>query len=175
MNAKPGGLFPGEVLIMDDWNDAPMVPSDQDFLAAPPAEKAPPALPDGIGLSLDDVRALLAKEHETIVPKDDPMLMMVTLLNAYLSEVDKLHARHSKALTALMADKTDGYVRGVQEATDALALKLSASSLAGIRTVFADHAARLESFKNAMWYATAIVAVSALINVAVFVLRGLLP
>ena len=57
-----------------------------------------PALPDGIGLTLDDVRALLAKEHETIVPKDDPMLMIVTLLNAYLGEVDKLHARHGKAL-----------------------------------------------------------------------------
>ena len=64
-----------------------------------------PALPDGIGLTLDDVRALLAKEHETIVPKDDPMLMIVTLLNAYLGEVDKLHARHGKALAALMAGK----------------------------------------------------------------------
>ena len=84
-----------------------------------------PALPDGIGLTLDDVRALLAKEHETIVPKDDPMLMIVTLLNAYLGEVDKLHARHGKALAALMAGKTDAYV-----------------------------------------------AVSALVNVAVFVLRG---
>ena len=72
-----------------------------------------PALPDGIGLTLDDVRALLAKEHETIVPKDDPMLMIVTLLNAYLGEVDKLHARHGKALAALMAGKTDAYVKGV--------------------------------------------------------------
>ena len=78
-----------------------------------------PALPDGIGLTLDDVRALLAKEHETIVPKDDPMLMIVTLLNAYLGEVDKLHARHGKALAAHMAGKTDAYVKGVQGATDA--------------------------------------------------------
>lgn len=159
---------------MDDLNDeSTLVLDGADFPTAPLVEKAAPTLPDGIGLSLEDVRALLAREHETIVPKDDPMLMIITMLNAYLGEVDKLHTRHSKALTALMADKTDSYVRGVQEATDALALKLSASSLAGIRTVFADHATRLESFKNAMWYAAAIVAISALVNVAVFILRGL--
>ena len=127
-----------------------------------------PALPDGIGLTLDDVRALLAKEHETIVPKDDPMLMIVTLLNAYLGEVDKLHARHGKAL----AGKTDAYVKGVQGATDALAAQLSASSVEGIRKVFAEHAGQLQSLKSGMWYAAAIVAVSALVNVAVFVLRG---
>ena len=120
-----------------------------------------PALPDGIGLTLDDVRALLAKEHETIVPKDDPMLMIVTLLNAYLGEVDKLHARHGKALAALMAGKTDAYVKGVQGA-----------SVEGIRKVFAEHAGQLQSLKSGMWYAAAIVAVSALVNVAVFVLRG---
>lgn len=131
-----------------------------------------PALPDGIGLTLDDVRALLAKEHETIVPKDDPMLMIVTLLNAYLDEVDKLHARHGKALAALMAGKTDAYVKGVQGATDALAAQLSASSVEGIRKVFAEHAGQLQSLKSGMWYAAAIVAVSALVNVAVFVLRG---
>ena len=116
-----------------------------------------PALPDGIGLTLDDVRALLAKEHETIVPKDDPMLMIVTLLNAYLGEV---------------AGKTDAYVKGVQGATDAWAAQLSASSVEGIRKVFAEHAGQLQSLKSGMWYAAAIVAVSALVNVAVFVLRG---
>ncbi|MFR8054174.1 MAG: hypothetical protein ACLU6O_05470 [Bilophila wadsworthia] len=63
-------------------------------------------------------------------------------------------------------------VKGVQGATDALAAQLSASSVEGIRKVFAEHAGQLQSLKSGMWYAAAIVAVSALVNVAVFVLRG---
>jgi hypothetical protein len=43
----------------------------------------------------------------------------------------------------------------------------------GIRKVFDDHAARLQSFKNSTVWLAAIVAVSALLNVAVFVLEGL--
>lgn len=62
----------------------------------------------------------------------------------------------AKALAALMAGKTDAYVKGVQGATDALAAQLSASSVEGIRKVFAEHAGQLQSLKSGMWYAAAI-------------------
>lgn len=52
------------------------------------------ALPDDAALSLEQVRALLAKTHETVVDKDDPILMVVTILNVHLAELEKLHARH---------------------------------------------------------------------------------
>ena len=56
--------------------------------------------PDGIGLSVEDVRALLARKHETSVPKDDPILMVVTILNAFLGRQDELQKKHEKALAA---------------------------------------------------------------------------
>ena len=136
--------------------------------AAPPENEA--FFPDGVGLSLEQVRALIAKVHEAVVDKSDPILMLVTMLNAHLAEVEKLQARHEKGLTRLMAEKTDAYVSGVQGAVGQVTDSLSSASVEGIRKVFDDHAARLHAFKNNTAWLAAIVAVSALVNVAVFVL-----
>ena len=66
--------------------------------AAPqPEPKKPepePILPDGIGFTLEQAKALLAKEHKMILANDEPVLMGVTICNAYLAEVEKLHARY---------------------------------------------------------------------------------
>ena len=137
-----------------------------------PSEPGDPQalLLDGHGLSFDQVRAILAKVHETVVDKNDPILMVVTILNAWLGELTKLHARHENGLNRLMTEKTDGYVSGVQATVNQLTTSLSSASVDGIRKVFDDHASRLNAFKNNTAWLAAIVAVSALVNVAVFVL-----
>ena len=126
----------------------------------------------GVGLSLEQIRSILASAHDAVVPKDDAILMIATMLNAYLTEVEKLHARHKEGLGRLMADKTDAYVSGVRTAVDQLSDSLSSASVEGIRKVFDDHAARLQAFKASTAWLAAIVAVSALLNVAVFVLKA---
>jgi hypothetical protein len=131
-----------------------------------------PIPPDG-GLSIGQVQALIAREHAMGIDKNDPLLMIVTILNAYLGEVQKLHERHGKGLAKLMADKTDGYVKGVKAATDALAENLSSASAEGLKEVFRQQDARLAAFKNSLVWLAAIVSVSALLNVVVFVLRGM--
>ena len=62
------------------------------------------AMPDGIGLSFDQVRTLLIQAHKTTMSDDDPMLMLVTINNAFLGEYDKLLDRHNEALTAFLVD-----------------------------------------------------------------------
>ena len=130
-------------------------------------------LPDGIGMPLEQVRALLAHTHETVLDKADPILMVVTMLNAHLREVEKLQEKHQEGLGKFMADKTDAYVSGVKEGVAQLTDSLSSASVEGIRKVFDDHAARLQAFKNSTAWLAAIVGVSALLNVAVFALGGL--
>lgn len=127
----------------------------------------------GVGLTLEQIRSVVSKAHDVMLPKDDATLMIATILNAYLTEVEKLHARHENGLTRLMADKTDEYVSGVQTAVNQLAASLSSASVEGIRKVFDDHAARLSTFKSNVYLAAVIVGMSALLNVAVFVLGGL--
>ena len=127
----------------------------------------------GVGLTLEQIRSIVSQAHEVMLPKDDATLMIATILNAYLTEVDKLHARHEKGLTRLMAEKTDEYVSGVQTAVNQLSTSLSSASVEGIRKVFDDHAATLKTFKSNVYLAAVIVGMSALLNVAVFVLGGL--
>lgn len=128
---------------------------------------------ENIGMSLENVRALLSNAHNTSIPENDPLLMIVTILNAYLGEVQKLHARHEKGLSRLMAEKTDAHVSGVNAAVDQLSVSLSSASLEGVRKIFEGHAATLNNFRNAVMWAAAIVSASALVNVVVFVLRGM--
>lgn len=130
-------------------------------------------LPDGIGLSLEQVRQLLFKTHKVAIYDNDAILMVGTILNAYLAEVEKLHTRHKEGLSRLMTDKTDAYVSGVHAAVGQLTDSLSSASVEGIRKVFDDHASQLQTFKNSTAWLAAIVGVSALLNVAVFVLGGL--
>lgn len=125
----------------------------------------------GVGLTLEQVRSVVSKAHDVMLPKDDATLMIATILNAYLTEVDKLQARHEKGLTRLMAEKTDAYVAGVQTAVNQLSTSLSSASVEGIRKVFDDHAARLAIFKSNVTLAAVVVGLSALLNVAVFILK----
>jgi hypothetical protein len=127
----------------------------------------------GVGMSLKEVSDLLATTHNTIVPKDDAILMVATMLNAYLGEVQKLHARHEAGLTRIMVEKTDAYVAGVNLAVEQLSASLSSASVEGIRKIFDAHAATLNAFRYVVYWAAAIVATSALLNVAVFFLRGI--
>ena len=135
-------------------------------------EKAKPLLPYTHGMTLEQISSLITEMHKTVIAKNDPILMVVTMLNAYLAEVEKLQARHEKGLTRLMAEKTDEYVSGVQAAISQLSTSLSSASVEGIRKVFDDHAATLRTFKSNMYLAAVIVGMSALLNVAVFILRA---
>ena len=126
----------------------------------------------GVGLTLEQIRSVVSKAHNVMLPKDDATLMIATILNAYLTEVEKLQARHEKGLTRLMAEKTDEYVSGVQAAVTQLSTSLSSASVEGVRKVFDDHAARLSTFKSNVHLAAVIVGMSALLNVAVFILKA---
>ena len=137
----------------------------------------PPAMPmlsDGIGMSLDQVMADLAARHKTIVSKDDPILMVVTILNAFLTEEDKLLDKHNMALTGILSDRTKDYVLAVQETTASLGDCLSAASQDGIRNIFEVHGEKLERFRSNMTWLAAITGVSALVNVAAFAALALL-
>ena len=135
-------------------------------------EKAP-ILPDGIGLTLEQAKALIAQSSGIVLGNDEPALMGITLCNAYLGEVQKLHTRHEAGLARLMAEKTDAYVSSVNTAMEELSASLSSASADGIRKVLEEHAATLNAFKHAVSWAAAIVSISALLNVAIFVLRGM--
>jgi hypothetical protein len=137
-------------------------------------EAAPPLLPDGIGLDLETVRAMLALKHTTIVATDDPVMMLVTLNNAFLNEYEKLLKRHNDALTAYLESAAGKHLEATRQASEAITQGLSATSVGAIQAILQKHKEALVSFQNNMGWLTAIVAISAAINVAVFVYRKMM-
>jgi len=139
-----------------------------------PGEGEPPpmpVLPDGLGMNLEQVQNLLAEKHKTIVGLDDPILMLVTVMNAFLAQENALIERHKTALAKVMADKTGEYAVAVKQVTDSLSVSLSDVTLAAMQKTFAVHSLELAKHqKNIMWL-SAIAAISALVNVAVFVVK----
>ncbi len=106
------------------------------------ASEAPPTpyLEDGIGLTFEDVKLAIAMKHDATISQDDPVLMLVTVCNAFLTEQEKLLERHNKAVTKIMASQTGDYITQVKDVACALGQTLSDSSVDGIRKVFADNA-----------------------------------
>ncbi len=129
-------------------------------------------LPDGVGLDLETVRALLAQKHGTVVGTDDPVLMLVTLNNAFLHEYEQLLLRHNHALTAYLESAAGKHLEASMQATEAITQGLSASSIGVIQTTLQNHGKSLNSFQNNMTWLALIVAISAAVNLAVFVYRS---
>ncbi|MDR3631450.1 MAG: hypothetical protein P4L42_14060 [Desulfocapsaceae bacterium] len=132
-----------------------------------------PLMSEGIGLSHEEVRRLLQGNHGKI-ENDDPILMLITVLNAFLAEEEKLLDRHNKALSRIISERTEGYIKAVQETTAALGKSLSSSSLEGITRIFEAHGLKMERLKTNMMWLAAIAATSSLVNVAVFAVLALL-
>lgn len=121
------------------------------------------AMPEGIGLSFDQVRTLLIQAHKTTMSDDDPMLMLVTINNAFLGEYDKLLDRHNEALTAFLVDQAHEYLEVARVAAEA------ASGVGVIQETCRKHSAAVNVCQGNMKWLAAITAISALLNVAVFV------
>jgi len=136
-------------------------------------EEVMPHLPDKqeIALDYEYVRGLLAAKHNTAVGLDDPILMMVTLINLHLDELEKLTKRHNEALTKIMADQSRKYIAGVKTTTDDLGKVLAENSVEAIREIFNSHGRALHTnTNNAIWCA-GIMAVSVLVQVAIMAIR----
>ena len=131
-------------------------------------------LPDGIGLSVDEVREMLHRKHNISIPADDPMLMMVTVCNAFLTEQARLQKAHEKALGAFMNEQTSEYVTRLAKEMQDLSKTLSDVTVDGIRKSSADFAASMASHRSSLFLCTAITALAALLIVGVFILRAVL-
>ena len=152
-------------------------PGQETALAATKPEAEAILAHDGIGLSLEAARNLIMQKNNEVIGVDDPILMLVTINNAFLSEYDKLMERHNKAVSGVMQAKLDSYVSGVEGSLAKLTKEISGASMAAIgetiQNVFHEHALTLNSFSGNMKWASIIIAVSALVNVAVFVIGAI--
>lgn len=72
-------------------------------------------LPDGFGLSLEEVRALILKLCDIKVDKDDPILLTVPILNACLNEQKKLQDEYKEHLKAVYQEVLEVFLENLDK------------------------------------------------------------
>ena len=137
--------------------------SDAERRDAPDAPPVMPVLPEGIGLSLDEVRKLIEEKNEINVAPDDPILVALTIANAHLTAVEKLHQLHRKALTELMSRETATHTEAVAKNVAALSEKLSGVTVENIGHVVTQFQSALASFRTTLLICTGLALFSALL------------
>ena len=133
-----------------------------------PETSKPPVLPDDIHLSRDEIRQELFRLHDFAVDRDDPALMYVTIMNACLDEQKRLMDAHLNALSSVMARETGTSIAATKENVAALAGLMSRLTTDGIKEAARDMA----GLQATMKLCTAVMFVSALLVVGVFVLKA---
>ncbi|MBF0482139.1 MAG: hypothetical protein HQK81_09075 [Desulfovibrionaceae bacterium] len=123
-------------------------------------------LPDGIGLDQSKMQELLIKQFKTPIGDNDPILMEVAIYNNFLEQYNKLLGFHHGLLMDFFSQESEKYLSVVQSASDAVKTGMSKASIEHIGKL-------LKDFNNSMMLMTIIIFISAIINVAVFVLRSL--
>jgi hypothetical protein len=127
--------------------------------------------PDGLGLSIDEVKALIAKENKTIVDDDDPVLLIVTILNAFLHENNTMNEKYQKALKNMFSEQADGYCEQMQSVTNALKETLTSLSVEALNETHTKNMSKLAEFRRDISWLSALAFISALVNVIVFIIR----
>lgn len=136
------------------------------------------AVQDAGELSVEAVRQLIIREHKTSLPPDAPELLMVTIMQAALNEEKRLQESHRKKLAEVMDGMVNGLAEVVKKESAGVSEKLSGVAVQELQHVSAAlHesstavSARLSGLGIALYLCTGIIAVSALVNVWVFLVR----
>lgn len=107
-------------------------------MAAPAVSTPPPSQADRPSLSsIDEVREYLWKVHGTTIGREDPVLMVVTLHNLFLAEINQLLAEQSTKLAGVVehtagqfASRTEKTIKEFEANTLGQALTRKAEALA---------------------------------------------
>lgn len=129
-------------------------------------------------LSVENVRLLIAQKHQTSVPPDDPALIMVTIMQAALDEEKRLQEQHRKKVAVVMDGMVNKLAGVVQKESAGIGDKLSGIAVdelqrvgAELRQSGATVSEKLSGYGMVLYLCTGIIAISALFNAWVFLVR----
>ncbi len=135
---------------------------------------------DDVHLSIDEIRQEIYRVNNMAVDRDEPALAYVTIMNACLDAQKKLMNAHLDALSKIMAKETQATVeatrKGASEVVEATQqnMKEMVKALSSMTAESLRETAReLTSLRTTMKLCTSIMGVSALLVVAVFVLKAM--
>jgi hypothetical protein len=138
-----------------------------------PSVNADYLVPGAKEFTYEEIRSLLFSTHKVSLSDDDPILMLVTLLNVHLGQLERTHRRHEQASKIILAEQSAKYIDDVKNTTSSLGEILKNSSIEAVRDIFSRQAAVLQSHMSSSKWCAAVIASSAIINLIIFILMGL--
>ncbi len=129
-------------------------------------------LSDGIGLSIDALRQEISRVLNVNLPKDDPMLFVGVINNAFLNEYEKLLKKHDKLIQDYIGEQSKKYLNQLSQVSgdvSGIVDSLKDASIEKFRYEFAAFHDGLRNMRHSLFVLTAVMLISAAINVAVFV------
>lgn len=120
---------------------------------------------NSIGMSIEELQALFAKENETIVSKDDPLLLIVTILNAFIQKNKIIQDSYLETVNKIHKEQINDFSNELEAKLETLLQSLQNIKLSQEKTQ------DLSQFRTTLLITTAIIALSALINVAIYILK----
>ncbi len=128
-----------------------------------------PQMPDGKGLDYKQVASLLAEKSKVVVEPDDPVMMLLPILNCFLAEEELLLKKHNEALKKVLGERTDYYFKNVEDVSNKISVSLSSVALTTFQETFEKQNEIQKQSNSIIRWASMIVLFSAFINVAVLV------
>ena len=129
-------------------------------------------------LSVEAVRQLIEREHKMSLPSDAPELLMVTIMQAALDEEKRLQEQHRKKVAVVMDGMVNKLAGVVQKESAGIGDKLSGIAVdelqrvgAELRQSGATVSEKLSGYGMVLYLCTGIIAISALFNAWVFLVR----
>lgn len=126
----------------------------------------------GIGLTIEDVRAILHREAGVSIDKDDPLCLLVPILNAYMDAFDKFAEKHRDGFSLYLNEEGSKVLEQSRKAADILAKGVSQSSISEIREIFQGFNKSLLNFQSNIRWLTIIAVVVSLANVLAVILSN---
>lgn len=83
-------------------------------------------LPDDFGLSIEEVQNIINQKYSVSVPKDDPVMLIVSILNAFLFEQQKLQEEYKERLKEVYQEVLKAFIVEFEEkATKGIDVKVT--------------------------------------------------
>ncbi len=126
-------------------------------------------IPNGIGFTIEEIQALISKENKTFLPEDDPTMMIVTILNAFLGENKKLQDNYLQALRTLFSELSKG-VNSEILATSKKVLEdvqdtLKIASITGLMKIHEQQTKQVMTLRQHILYACVFIGASTFFNI----------
>lgn len=126
----------------------------------------------GIGLSIDEVRAILHRAAGVSIDRDDPLCLLVLILNAYMGAFDTFAAKHREGFSAYLNGEGSKYLEQAKQAADTLTKGISQSSVSEVKAIFQSCNKSLGTYQSNMRWLTIIVVAMSLANVLAVILSN---